>query len=160
ILYLFARSSYKPNYPGPEELERRFVKAAAAMERSAYPPIRRISALKQAALAKAGRNGLSPEKRKEAIPLLDAALAMLPKSLKEDEGNYEAESLQFELPTVAVEALRAMGEGHQAAFDHVDAVLAREPELKAMRLQTRGKSLIDHAWEARGSGYADTVTEE
>jgi hypothetical protein len=161
ILYLFARSSYKPNYPGPEELERRFVTAAAAVERSAYPPIRRISALKQAALAKADRKGLSSGERKEAVRLLDAALALLPESLKEDERNYETENLQFELPMAAVEALRKVNGGdYQAAFDHVDAALAREPDLKAIRLQTRGDFLIRYAWEARGSGFANTVTEE
>jgi hypothetical protein len=42
----------------------------------------------------------------------------------------------------------------------VDALLAREPELKAVRLQTRGDFLIHYAWEARGSGFAGTVTEE
>jgi len=159
-LYLFARSSYKPNYPGEEELERRFVKAAAALERSAYPPIRRITALKQAAPARAQRKGASPEGRKEAVRLLDAALALLPQSLKEDERNYETENLQFELPMAAVAALREMDGDYQAAFDHVDALLGRAPELKAIRLQTRGDFLIRYAWAARGNGFANAVTED
>jgi hypothetical protein len=160
ILYLFARSSYKPNYPGAEELERRSTVAAAAMEKSAYSPLRRSAALKKAALAKANRKNLSPEERKEALRLLDAALALLPQSLKEDERNYDTENIQFEMPMELVETLRKLNGDYQAAFDHVDAILAKTPALKAIRLQTRGKFLIRFAWEARGNGFANTVTEE
>ena len=160
ILYLFARSSYNPNYPGEKELERRYVAAAAGMERSAYPPLRRSTALVKAAVAKASRKDLSPEDRKEIVRLLDAALALLPKSLKEDERNYETRNLQFELPMDVVETLRKLDGNYQAAFDHVDAVLAKTPALKAIRLLTRGDFLIRYGWEARGNGFANSVTED
>jgi tetratricopeptide (TPR) repeat protein len=168
ILYLFARSSYKPNHPGRQELEKRYVAAAAAMKHSTYPPLRRKAALQKAAEAMASRKDLSPQQRKEAIRLLDEALALLPKSLEQDERNFETDNLQFELPTEIVETLRRLNFDYQAAFDHVDAILAEvdlkiEPlqtTLKAIRLQTRGIFLICYGWEARGSGFAKTVTEE
>lgn len=170
ILYLFARSSYGSNYPGPKELEKRYTAAAEGMKRSAYSPLRRIAALKRAAEAKAARKELSPQERKEAIQFLDAALALLPKSLKQDAQNFDTDGLQTELPIQVVGTLRKLMDGnYQAAFDHVDAVLAKTPDLKikrlenvfkAIRLQTRGIFLVRSGWEARGSGFANAVKEE
>lgn len=160
LLYLFARSSYKPNYPGAKELERRYSAAAAAMERSAYPPLRRIAAYKAAVKAKTLRKELTTQERDEAIRLLDAALALLPTSMREEERNYETENLQFELPMQVVEMLHKLNGDYQAAFEHVDAILAKTPALEVIRLQTQGDFLIHFAWDARGNGFADTVTEE
>src|SRR5205823_1870489 len=80
VLYLYARSSYRPNYPGFEEQERRFLTAAAAMEHSDYPPFRRALALDKAAAAKASRRNLSHEDRQEVTRLVDAALAAVARS--------------------------------------------------------------------------------
>jgi hypothetical protein len=72
VLYLYPHFSSKPNDPGPEELERRYTAAAAAMQRSDYPPFRRAVALYQAGLQKAARKNLSSEDRAEAARLLDS----------------------------------------------------------------------------------------
>src|SRR5579883_658361 len=160
ILYLFARSSYQDNFPGPMEIERRYTAAAVALERSAYSPLRRTTALTKAAEVRASRKDLSPQERAEAVHFLDTALALLPKSLKTDEKTFNAEDLQFRLPMEVVETLRKLNGDYEAAFKHVDTVLAKTPALKAIRLQTQGHFLVRFAWEARGSGFANSVTEE
>jgi hypothetical protein len=169
ILYLYARSSYNSNYPGPKELEQRYLAAANGMKRSSYPPLRRIAAFRKAANVMASRKDLSPQERQDAIHLLDRALALLPVSLKQDERNFDTDCLQSQLSIEVVETLRKLNGDYQAAFDHVDQRLAKIPDLKtkrlqttlkAIRLQTRGIFLIRSGWEARGSGFANTVTEE
>src|SRR5262249_484341 len=52
------------------------------------------------------------------------------------------------------------GGNRKKAFDRVDAELAKVPGLEAVRLTAKGHFFKDYAWEARGSGYANTVTEE
>lgn len=169
ILYLYARSAYTPNYPGPKVLEQRYLAAANGMKRSSYPPLRRSAALQKAAEVMAYRKDLTPQERQDAIHLLDRALALLPVSLKQDERNLDTDSHQSEMPMQVVETLRKLNGDYQAAFDHVDERLAKIPDLKekrlqtilkAIRLQTRGIFLIRSGWEARGSGFANTVTEE
>jgi hypothetical protein len=160
VLYVYARTSYIPNYPGPEELERRYTAAAVALEGSAYPTSRRTTALSKAAEQKAARKDLLPEVRKEAVQFLDAALGLLAKSAEEDERNLDLENHWFEQCRSALEGYRKLSGDYEASFARVDAVLAKTPALKALRLQLRGAFLIKYAWEARGIGFADTVTEE
>jgi hypothetical protein len=160
ILYLYARSSYNANYPGPQELERRYVAAARAMEASAYPPFRKAVALEKAAWHMAIRKDLSAEDRQLAARFVDASVALIPSSLAKDERNRDMENNWFEIPARAISTHRRLTGDLKAAFDRVDALLARSPAAKAVRLQVKGAFLIDYAWEARGTGYADTVTPE
>jgi hypothetical protein len=160
ILYLYARSSYLPNYPGPEELERRYTVAAAAMERGSYAPLNRAAALYNAGREKASRKDLKDDVRKEAARLLDAAVALLPKSFEEEEHTIDMENSWYDMLVSIIKAHRRLTGDNQAAFDHVDAVLAESPALKAIRLQVKGNFLIDSAWEARGDRLANTVTKE
>ncbi len=158
ILYLHARASYKPHDPGEEELGRRFTTAAAALEASAYPPFRRATALTKAGLHMAARKDLTPQARKEATRLLDAALALLPRSLEEDERNPFMELNWLDLPIEVIEGHRQLTGDYLAAFECVDAVLAKHAALKVIRLNVKGDFLIDWGWEARGTGLAPTVT--
>jgi hypothetical protein len=163
VLYLYARSSYKPNYPGPEEQEKRYTAAAKAMESSAYSPLRRSTALIKSVEQKTARKELTPEARKEIIRQLDAALALLPKSMAEDERNADTEQAWLELPLEVLRAHRKLSGNPgnlPAAFEKVDAFLAKNPSFKLLRLKVKANFLIPHAWEARGIGFADKVTEE
>jgi hypothetical protein len=160
VLYLYARTSTPAGHAGPQEADRRYTAAAVAMQRSAYPPFRRFSALKMAGITKATREGATPEEREEAVRQLDAALDLLSRSVAEDEHNLDTENLWYELPRAAIAVRQKRGEGHKAAYDEVDAILAKSPSLEVIRLQVRGDFFINYAWEARGNGYADTVTEE
>jgi hypothetical protein len=160
ILYLYARSSYRPNYPGPEELERRYAMAAAALDGSAYPPFDRARAWYEVGKSRLARKELTEEARKVASRAFDAALAMLSKTADGDARDLDADFGWFDLLDDVIKGYRRLDEDRQAAFDRVDAVLAKIPALKTTRLQLKGQFLIHYAWDARGAGVASTVTKE
>ena len=160
ILYLYATSSYKPNYPGPAEQGRRYVAAAAVMERGVYPPFRRITALKKAALVLSVQNDVTGKSGREALRLCDAALVLLAQSVKDDEKNTNLEDNWYQLVMAVIECHYHLNRDYQAAFAYTDAALAPIQELQALRLRMQGEFFIHFAWIARGSGFANTVTEE
>jgi hypothetical protein len=160
ILYAYARTSVGSHYPGSNEYQRRLSTAAAALERSEYPAFRRAVALHAAGWRLAVRSEATPETRKEASRLLDAALALLPESLAKDERSPELESIWHELAWKTLVASTRLGIDSQAAFDQLDAKLAKIPDAKALRLQVRGVFFIDYAWQTRGTGLAFSVPEE
>jgi hypothetical protein len=160
ILYLYARSSYRPSYPDREELARRFSDAAAALERSDYPPFRRSVALEMAARLLSYKKNPTPADKTEVVRLYDASLALLPVSLKEDEPTPYLEDHWREAAWDVIYGLSGATGDSQAAFERTDAALAKTPEVRALRLQIRGEYFIGFAWRARGDGYADSVTEE
>jgi hypothetical protein len=161
ILYLHARSFPDGTAPGAEELDRLFTAAATGLERSAYPPFRRAVALYRAGLLKANARGaFTPDRLEAAERLFDAALAQLPRSAEEDERTPDMEHHWSDVARSAIKGYRMTGGNAKAAFERVDAALAKTPALKALRLKVKGDFLIVYAWEARGSGVASTVTEE
>ena len=159
VLYFYARMSTGPDYPGDAEYERRMVAAAAALEKSQYPPIRRANALCQAAGLKAVHKD-DPAARKEAERLLAAMLALLPESVKVDGTGPEASQIWYELLFEAFHTWKALGDDSKGAYDKIDEAIAKESSAKALRLQVRGTFYKNYAWEARGNGFAETVTEE
>jgi hypothetical protein len=160
ILYLYARTARKANDPGPQESARRHVTAADALGRSAYPPFRRAVAYARAGGVLSGRKDATPDTRREAERLFDAALALLPESADKDERCTDLENRWSEWPNELIEGYRELGADYPTAFARVDAVLAKVPALKATRLRTQGYYLVHYAWQARGSGVADTVTDD
>ncbi|MCI0685388.1 MAG: hypothetical protein L0Y71_25085 [Gemmataceae bacterium] len=160
IYYLFARSSYVPNYPGPAELDRRYTHAALALKKSAYPAFRRMNALSKAASHRCTDSQASPQALKEAGEMADAALALVATSAAEDDRNPDLEAHWFEACRSGIEVYRKLAGDHQAGFDRVDKLLAKTPALEALRLKVKGDFFIRYAWHARGSGLANTVTEE
>jgi len=160
ILYLYARNSYSPNYPGPEELERRYEKAAAALDRSAYPPFDRARAWFEVGKSKLARKELTEAGRKEVSRAFDAAVAVLSNAADGDGRDLDPDFGWFDLLNDVIKGYTKLGEDRKDAFVRIDAVLTRIPALKSTRLQLRGSSLTDYAWDARGSGVASTVTKE
>ena len=160
ILYLYARALVVPNYPGLEEYTRRMTTAALALERSRYPALRKAVALQKAGQLKLGKDATS-EQRREAARLLDAALALVPQAGSKDERGVDADTeWYYGVLSPLLERYRQLGGDYQAAFNKVDAVLARVPALNVVRLQLRGDFFTRYAQEARGAGLASTVSEE
>ena len=159
VLDLYARTSRFANNPGPVEVERRWRAAAAAMEPSAYPPIRRALTLEQAGRVRLDKQAPAPDDRKEAERLFDAALALAAKNAPRDDRSREAKDEWFELTKRLIDDFRKLTNDFPRAFERVDAALAKAPDLKAMRLTLKGDYLTRYAWEARGIGLANTVTE-
>ena len=157
ILYLYARFSIAPNDPGSAESKRRWAAAATAMEHATYPPLRRAVALAQAGMALAKVQDATPEEKKEASRLLDAALALVPHAADKADADVEAQDEWFAATKEIIEGQRLLTGDYKVSFDRADKVLAKAPGLKLLRLQARGDYLIRHAWEARGIGMGRTV---
>jgi len=160
ILYLHARLAFGPDRPGAEEIGRRIFAAAAALEPSAYPPSRRAMGLCLAGQVKALLKEPTPEDRREAARLLDVALDIVAKNAAREQDATAGEVLWPGILDEILAGHKSLTGDSQAAYEHVDAALARAPALQVMRLQFQGQHLIDYAWEARGNGFADTVPEE
>src|SRR4029077_11188319 len=111
--------------------------SAKALAASHYPVIRRAVALQLA-----GSYGLSAKTpgaapRKEAEQDLDAALALLPKSVAEDERNEFWEDRWFDTLNQLITSYRSLGLTAPAAYERVDSRLAEFPEIKVLRLLLR-----------------------
>lgn len=159
VLYMYATASTLKNYPGPAEFERRFKVATTALEKSDYAPAWRALALRHAALAVPTQNP-SPEDLKEEARLFDAAVALAIKSFAVDEPSPQRDVHLFMVLDSAVLGNQRMSGDWQALFDRVDTALAAVPALKVVRLQVRAKYLTAYGWDARGRGFAGTVTDE
>lgn len=160
VLYVYARSSTLKDFPGQEEYLARHLKAVRALEQSAYPAHRRATSLHVVAAMLAAREGIDEEGRKEATQLLNSALALLPKSVAEDEPSPSPKYGWSSIPQEVYEGLCRLGMERPEAFQWVDSAVAEIPELKAERLKVKGNHLVSYAWEARGSGFANTVSRE
>ena len=131
-----------------------------AWSASAYPPIRRVVGLGNAAYFMLPRKNLSAKEKQEAIRMLDAALGLLPKAAETYGQSIDGDQHWLDQCMAAVERQRQLVGDHESAFKRVDAELAKAPTLKPLRLLVKGRFLILFAWEARGSGYANTVTKD
>jgi hypothetical protein len=162
VLYLYGRSSINSNDPGPREYGRRLKAAADAMQASDYPPLRKAIALELYGSWAASRDRPTPEGRRDAERALSAAVALLPSSAGEGDPPWIWEDQWFLILDPAIDGLRRAIGNYPEAFDRVDAALAGVPgaEARALRPQARGDFLIKYAWEARGNGFADTVSAE
>jgi hypothetical protein len=158
IFYLYVCTFYPAVMPPPVVVKRLAVKAAAAMEGSAYPAFMRANALLMGAYQLLKQPGASPAERAEGARLLDAALGLLPVSAAEDEPGHRREVNWFGLAKDMVEEYRRLLPSPEAALARVEATLARHPALEPIRLLVRGDFYVYYAWEGRGSGWARDVT--
>ncbi len=94
-----------------------------------------------------------------APPYFEKAVNLLPEIIKVEK-DFPADILFSRLASL----LAAAEKQHvslQQAYDAIDASLAKSlPEENVTRLNLKGHFLVQYAWEARGGGYAGTVTEE
>jgi hypothetical protein len=158
--YLHALSATPASAIQPVQRDLLYSESATAIEKSAYPPFRKAIVLARAGLVKAGREDLAPEKKKKAAQWLDAAVALLPVSAAQDERTPDLENNWFEVAGWAIDGHQELTGDARAAFDRVDAALAKTPALRALRLKVRGRFFLYFGWDARGTGSAATVTEE
>jgi hypothetical protein len=160
VLYLYARSSTGPNAPKPEEYQKRFQTAATAMAASSYPPIRRAVALLMATDAKTLKKDLSPTERKEILGGLESVLDLLSRSAVEDQRGFDWEEGWDRNLRVLLADYRRLEGNSKAAFDALDAQLAKVKGIEALRLTFKGEFLIKWAWEARTTAFAPGVSDQ
>jgi hypothetical protein len=160
ILYLHARSSVGKFFPKLPEYNRRLQAAATELAASGYSPYRRAVAVRFATEQKASKQGLTPEERREVERGLDAVLDLLPKSVAEDPRNEDWEDRWYDIINGVIASHRRLGGDYKAAFDRVDARLAKITGIEALRLTVKGNFLLQWGWEARSQRFASQVTEE
>ncbi len=160
ILYLYARTSIGPNYPGEEELTRRTRSAAEAMIASRYPPYRRAVAQMVLAEYSTSTKDVSPEAKAEALRRLDAALDLLPESLREDPKGFLRDEAWDRDINRNIELRQKLGVEDRAAFEAVDARLAKVPGAEALRLAIRGRFFYLWGWKARTNAFAFAVSQD
>lgn len=157
IRYLHARLGDDLRKTSAATLADELAKAADALEASGYPAVRVAHAQHNAAAALFDSTATAEQKDK-AIQRLDASLLRLAAILKDDtrEAQDEALLLCFALANSYFEAL---GDRPQA-IERVARALEATPAWQALALSVRGRGLIKHAWDARGTGIAAKVTPE
>jgi tetratricopeptide (TPR) repeat protein len=160
MLYLHARFSETADSLSRAEADRRHTKAALALKDSKYPPFRKMTALARAAVVRAGLLSVTPEARKEAGAFADDALELLAASAKEDERGRDLDGHWHNACESALQVHRLLTGDYKEAFDRVDNVLQKTPELEALREKVKGDFYIKYAWEARGSGLAKGVGQD
>jgi hypothetical protein len=130
--------------------------AAQKMEASSYHPVHRAHALLRAAQWYASQ-APGPETTRQINRQLDSAIKLLPEIAKDKE-----------VPTaITVALLEKLQEGHRpvlndrnAAFDKINFELEKAIPNSSVLYTFQGKFYINWAWDARGSGWANTVTED
>ncbi len=145
---------------GPAECDKRIETAAQAMATSAYSPYRRAVAIKSAVERKAARANLSPAARREFEQKLNAVVDLLPKSAAEDGKTDAWEDRWFAEVNSVIGLHKRLSGNYKAAFERVDAKLAKVPGIEALRLAVNGNFLFYWGWEARTTAFAPGVTED
>ncbi len=86
--------------------------------------------------------------------MLDAALALVPQAAGADDRNFSAENeWYYGVLVPLLEARRQFDGTYPAAFEKLDAAVAKAPALKVMRLQLKGDYLTRYGGEARGPAW-------
>jgi len=129
-----------------------------AMLASKYSAFNKFSMLAWIA-RNAVRDNMKPGQRNgQSTEFLKQALELLPLELAEEPGIPSNVVLQ------QVVGLSSTGEAarleRSAVWQMIDQTLAKSmPEESVVRLNLKGQFLIQYAWDARGGGWANTVTE-
>jgi hypothetical protein len=160
LVYLFHRSAVGPNFPGEEEAIRRMSAASKSLAASRYPAFRRASVLVIAGGFELYTRAPSEAFSKDGRRYYDAILALLPESVAGDERNEFWEDKWFDTANESIRAYRKLGMDAIAAYERVDAKLAKVPELKALRLKVRGSFWYSYGWEARTTAFAGQVPKD
>ncbi len=159
---LIVFNNVRYNVVGPDESsDKPLAEATDRLLKSNYPSVRKATALYISAARKSARAKSDPTAARETVGEVDRALKLLPRSFAEDGAGTPLESVWLENLRNNVTPILKVTQGSlKGAYDHVDAALATVPSAKALRLIYRGTFYKEYAWEARGKGFADTVSDE
>jgi hypothetical protein len=162
IGYFNAR--YADTFRREGEAGAELLRAATKLEQSPYPAFRRAVALTTAAdgLAEAARKTVLPSAAQDFIErgkLLDRASTLLPEVLKD----VTITDRQIRLLTInIVRGRQRLGGDRLQAYEALAPVFARQlPGDRAVAVQSviRAAVLNDAAWDIRGTGYAENVSD-
>ena len=159
-LIVFTNVRY--NVMGPDKSsDKPLAEAVDRLLKSNYPSVRKATALYISAARKSTRAKTDPKAARESVGEVDRALGLLSRSFAEDGAGTALENVWLEnLRNNVTPTLKVTEGSLKAVYDHVDAALAKVPAAKTLRLIYRGIFYKEYAWEARGKGFADTVSPE
>lgn len=135
-----------------------YYEVAVDMQKSGYHAIRKFyashRAVNQASLAYGYTNSLTMPTVKEIAPILDQdLLAVVNNSTTPVEEVYAACDERFRI-------LKWHTEEYIRAYSNIESPLFANWPDESIILRFKGEAYIDMAWNARGEGYANTVTPE
>jgi hypothetical protein len=154
---LFTLSSEFQDAPRPD-LDRLSRESVAGMERSPYPAVRRLEVLKARARYLAAGRQQAPERAGEVRRLLDACCALLPEVVRD--GPPAARERAGDPCVSLLDVYRALDNDRQPGYRKLADALEKGGAPEAFRLWVEGTFDAEYAWDARGNGFANTVTEE
>jgi len=135
---------------------REYDKAAQRMLESKYPPYTRADVLLGAASwTHAVTMPDDPAWQDNSEKYMDAAMAVMPQVVADPQ--LPPEQL-LKLITTTGAVSRSIKGDRLVLVEKVMAMLEKSPHPKSVALATLGEVMIVYAWDARGSGYANTVT--
>ena len=155
---VFASNTF--DEPNSAENIHRLLSAVAALEQSDYPAIRKVWALKVAALDAATNESATPEEKQGASRSIDLLLKWLAISAQEDDHSQEANEHKELALGMLIKSRRTLTNDPEETLAWITAQVKPTPKLEVSWLQARNEFLRSYAWEARGSGTASTVNDD
>lgn len=159
ILYVRARMKYAITDTPYQQVATMHVEAAQGMREAKYPAVRRAYAIMRGANYRWNmvRNKTDVLK-KEVQDLIDAACEAMPDLLRDADMPAD-QKIDF-LEGLVSALANVMGD-RGAAYEKLrPAFEAALPASSNIGLVTKGSVYVSWAWDARGGGYANTVTDD
>ncbi len=160
VLYVLARMYDTAIRKDWQEAVKLHVGAGQAMKErgSEYPPIRQAFVYARAADFRL-RSKKEPAEgdREETRVWLELALARFAEAAKDP---AVPDTLLFECGEALIGTWKRLAGDRKAGFDKVAEVLTQGRPDSRVSLVLKGAVYISYAWDARGSGWASSVTEE
>lgn len=158
LLYLYYRGYSAKDHPGEEEILRRVKPLLKDLAALRYPVFRTAGILVlYGATSKSAKGRDEASRNKDTEMAYDAALALLPESAAGDERGVFWEDRWCANLLDLIGGYRSLGLDAVPAYERVDRVFAKLPELKALRLRVRGHFWFDYGWEARTTAFAPGI---
>ncbi|HEY7120003.1 MAG TPA: hypothetical protein VH475_25670 [Tepidisphaeraceae bacterium] len=160
VLYVAARLYDDRAMPEAQKL-RLYCGAAerAAEADNKYPAMLRAEILFRGAGRAAGgaRQNLLPKLAESSKEWAKKGMELLPAALADRDASPKAVETLFEL--IGASSADVEGDRFKLLSDAAP-ILEKSPVSKSLQLTVTGSALIQYAWDARGSGWASTVTPE
>jgi hypothetical protein len=157
--YIGARNASKLEFPEAVKVQMHIEAALGAKEHGKYPAMLRCQIFFRAADYAARGAALKMEEKYSGKAREFAKLGMdlLPEALADQDASPKMISILFELIGLASRSI----EGDRLTLLSQAARIAEKSGVsKSMQLTFAGAAMNQYAWDARGGGWANTVTEE
>ncbi len=155
VAYLHARTVLVARGLAPSQLAEAQSAAARSLEASQYPPIRKFYGALRA--AEHLKTAAGPDTPPEVHPFRRLAVTNLVRVLEDHSTPVgEVDDACMDMLT----ALENNKPQYEWCYHEIEERLFRNWAEKSVVWLIKGSVHIDFAWQARGSGYADSVTEQ